>query len=67
MAQKTFSIKKVLKTITFLSLAVCLMPSNNIVHAGGAPSSVGGTIKGSGGSFGGGGGSFSGGGASGSF
>ena len=58
-------LRKMLQAITFLSLLMCLIPSNNMVHAGGGQSSAGGTSQ-SGNTFGG-GGSFGGGGASRSF
>lgn len=52
-------LRKILKTTTFLFLSVCLTLGNNIAHAGGGQSSVGGTYQG--------GGSCGGGGTSGSF
>lgn len=55
MASKNLNMKRILKAITFLSLAMCLMPSNNVAHAGNSQSSTGGTFHGGGGSFGGGG------------
>ena len=58
-------LKKIFKTIAFLSLSMCLMLNNNVVHAGSGQSSAGGTQQGSGGSFGGGFGGSSGGGNSG--
>ena len=48
-------IKKIFKTIAFLTLSICLMVNNNVVHAGSGQSSAGGTIQGGGGSTGGGG------------
>ncbi len=47
--------KKILKSITFLSLTMCLMLSNNMTHAGGMQSYSGGTFQGGGGSCSGGG------------
>lgn len=58
-------LKKIFKVITFLSLALYLIPTNNMVHAGSGQSSAGGTSQSGGDTFG--GGTFGGGGASGSF
>lgn len=48
-------LKEIFKTIIFLSLSMCLMLNNNVVHAGSGQSSAGGTSQGGGGSCGGGG------------
>lgn len=48
-------IKKIFKTITLLTLSMCLLMSNNVGYAGSGQSSAGGTSQGGGGSCGGGG------------
>lgn len=40
---------KMLKTVAFIFMTMCLVLSNNVAHAGGGQSSAGGTSQGGGG------------------